>query len=224
MILTWAVKSYLTFVMELKAKHAGGRPRGFDRSAALETAMRLFWRHGYEGVSFQQLTTAMNLSAPSLYAAFGNKAALYRECLDRYIAMRGGLDLSFLDDHLTLSAAARALLDGTAEGLLDPAGEIGCMVNTGMMASHPDHAELAGELVERRTAFRRLLAAKLLRWVDANRAESLSRYLSAMMQGMAVQARDGATVTDLKAIAEEACSSLDQVDASGACVQKQILD
>ena len=192
-------------VMELKVR---GRPRGFDREAALETAMRLFWRHGYEGVSFQQLTGALRLSAPSLYAAFGNKAALYRECLDRYAALRGATNLSFMDEQPTLADAARTLLDGTAKGLLDPEGEIGCMLNTGMIESRPDHGELADELTARRAAFRGLLAAKLERWVDRDRAASLARCLTASMQGMAIQARDGAGLAELQAIVAEISSGL----------------
>ena len=194
--------------MEPRTKHAGGRPRSFDREAVLETAMRLFWRHGYEGVSFQQLTSATGLSAPSLYAAFGNKAALYRESLDRYAEMRGASDLSFMDAELTIADAARVLLDGTARGLLDPRGEIGCMLNTGMIASHPDHEDLARELIGRRASFRYLLAGKLGLWVDQSRAESLARYLTTVMQGMAIQARDGASLDELQSISREAYSAL----------------
>ena len=186
----------------------GGRPRSFDREAALEVAMRLFWRHGYEGVSFGQLTSAMGLAAPSLYAAYGNKAALYRECLDRYAAMRGASDLSFMDAAPTVADAALALLDGTARGLLDPDGEIGCMLNTGMIAAHPDHEDLARELIERRAAFRRLLADKLVNWVDRDRAETLARFLATVMQGLAVQARDGASLADLRSVAQDACCAL----------------
>ena len=122
--------------MERGEKRGGGRPRGGDREAALESAMRLFWRHGYEGVSFQQLTATLGVAAPSLYAAFGNKEALYREALDRYADMRGASDLSFMDEALPLREAVRLLLDGTAQGLVDPKGEIGCMLNTGMIPSH----------------------------------------------------------------------------------------
>ncbi|MEJ1968557.1 MAG: helix-turn-helix domain-containing protein [Rhizomicrobium sp.] len=190
--------------MKLAGKHPGGRPRSFDRDAVLDTAMRLFWRHGYEGVSFQQLTTELRLAAPSLYAAFGNKASLYREALDRYAEMRGASDLSFMDERLTLVEALRRLLEGTAKGLLDPAGELGCMLNTGLIASHPDHADLARELAERRAAFRRLLAQKLCCWVDGERAENLARYLTTLMQGMAIQARDGATADELQAVINEA--------------------
>lgn len=190
-------------VMEKLTKGSGGRPRGFDRDAALDTAMRLFWRHGYEGVSFQQLTAALGLAAPSLYAAFGNKESLYREALDRYAALRGASDLSFMRDDLTLAEAATLLLRGTADGLVDPGGEIGCMLNTGMIASHPDNAEIARDVADRRGAFRELLAAKLLTWVDDDRAGRLARYLTAIMQGMAIHARDGATLAELLIIADE---------------------
>lgn len=160
--------------------------------------MRLFWRHGYEGVSFQQLTTTLGIAAPSLYAAFGNKAALYREALDRYAELRGASDLSFMDEARPLREAVFLLLDGTARGLLDPKGEIGCMLNTGMIASHPDHADLAQELVQRRAGFRTLLTEKLLHWAPAQQAERLSRFITAVMQGLAIQARDGYSLEELQ--------------------------
>ncbi len=172
--------------------------------------MRLFWRHGYEGVSFQQLTATLGVAAPSLYAAFGNKAALYREALDRYAALRGASDLSFMREDLTLVEATTLLLHGTANGLADPGGEIGCMLNTGMIASHPDNAELARDVADRRTAFRELLATKLRTWLDAGRAGRLARFLTAVMQGMAVNARDGASLAELLAIADEAVAGRDQ--------------
>ena len=205
------VNRYLMPIMEGGAKRAGGRPRGFDRDAALDAAMRLFWRHGYEGVSFQQLTATLGIAAPSLYAAFGNKAALYREALDRYAALRGASDLSFMDEASSLRDAIGLLLDGTARGLVDPAGEIGCMLNTGMLASHPDLADLARELTERRAAFRILLVEKLRLWLSSTEAERMARYVVAVMQGLAIQARDGYTLAELQGVA------VDAVGAIGAC-------
>lgn len=170
--------------------------------------MRLFWRHGYDGVSFQQLTAALGVAAPSLYAAFGNKAALYRESLDYYSDMRGASDLSFMAETLPLREAVRLLLDGTARGLVDPAGEIGCMLNTGMIDGHPDHAELAAELVQRRAAFRDLLAEKLLTWVPRPRARRLARYIVAIMQGLAIQARDGYSLAELQGVVADAVNNV----------------
>ncbi|WP_428376804.1 TetR/AcrR family transcriptional regulator [Lichenicoccus sp.] len=170
--------------------------------------MRLFWRYGYEGVSFQQLTTTLGVAAPSLYAAFGNKEALYREALDRYVTHRVAPDLSFVPETLSVADAVRLLLHATARGLVEPGGETGCMLNTGMITSHPDHAGIAKEVADRRTAFRALLTTKLQVWVDPDRAGRLARFLTAVMQGMAIQACDGATTLELLALADQAASGL----------------
>jgi len=102
----------------------------------------------------------------------------------------------------------RLLLEGTAQGLVDPKGEIGCMLNTGMIASHPDHADLAHELAQRRRAFRELLAAKLCQWVGPVRAQRLSRYIVAVMQGLAIQARDGYSLEELREVVSEALDAI----------------
>jgi AcrR family transcriptional regulator len=201
-----AVKRCLMTVMKIVRNRPSGRPRGFDRDAALEAAMRLFWRHGYDGVSFQQLTGELGIAAPSLYAAFGNKAALYREALDRYAQIRG--DLSCMDEASSVREAVYLLLDGSARSLLDPKGEIGCMLNTGMVTSH---ADLAQELVQRRSAFRTLLTEKLLTWVAKSEAERLSRFIVAFIQGLAIQARDGYNLDELQ---EAVSVALDAVPAT----------
>lgn len=210
--LTLGVNHFLMIVMTSDEKRRLGRRRGFDREEVLDKAMRLFWRNGYEGVSFQQLTTELGLAAPSLYAAFGNKADLYREALDRYADMRGASDLSFMVESLPLAEAVGLLLDGTAKGLVDPAGELGCMLNTGLITSHPENVDLARELVKRRSDFRELLTNKLLAWLPLHRAERLSRYLVAVMQGLAIQARDGYSLEDLQGVVLEALRSVSRVD------------
>ncbi len=132
----------------------------------------------------------------------------YREALDRYAGLRGASDLSFMDERLPLREAVRLLLDGTARGLVDPRGEIGCMLNTGMIASHPDHADLAREFAARRAAFRELLAGKLRAWVPEPRANRLARYIVAVMQGLPIQARDGYDLDELRAVAAEALATV----------------
>ena len=209
--LTRASRGYLTVVME-KLKPAGkpvpGRPRTFDRDQALDVAMRLFWRHGFEGVSFKQLTSELGIAAPSLYAAFGNKEALFREALDLYVARREGADLAFMDQCASLEDAVRELLCGTARGLVEPGGEIGCMLNTGMLAAHPDHLDLIREVAARRRTFEALLGEKLRRWLDAEQARTTATFVYALMQGMAVHARDGAKEADLVAIAHQGSRAL----------------
>lgn len=152
----------------------------------------------------QQLTSAIGVAAPSLYAAFGNKSALYLEALDRYSELRGALDLSMMDQAASLRQAVELVLDATVSGLIDPDGEMGCMINTGMIASHPDNGALVSDLARRRSAFRDLLADKLTRWVPPERAVSLSRFIVAVMQGMAIQVHDHYTEDELRLVANEA--------------------
>jgi len=185
----------------------GGRPRGFDRDAAVDTAMQLFWRHGYEGVSIGDLTDAIGIAAPSLYAAFGSKADLFREALARYDSQLA-LDESVFEGDTSLPRAVRALLRASARAVTREETPRGCMVSSGMIACHPEHAGLADELGARRRALAGRLAERLSRWLDARQAASVARYLSAVMQGMSVQARDGATLEELYTIAELAAQTV----------------
>src|SRR5687768_4018099 len=86
-----------------------GRPRSFDRDAALERAMELFWRQGYESTSISDLTAAMGITPPSLYAAFGDKERLFLEAVERYRCWRGGESRSALDDEKSARAAVARL-------------------------------------------------------------------------------------------------------------------
>ena len=99
---------------------AMGRPRAFDADAALDEAMEVFWRHGYEGATIAQLTEAMGINPPSLYAAFGSKEGLLKAALTRYSARRA----AFMDDVLsapTARAVAERMLIGIADTQTDPA-------------------------------------------------------------------------------------------------------
>lgn len=100
--------------------------------------MRLFWRHGYEGVSLNDLTTAIGIAPPSLYAAFGSKAQLYREALDRYGGIPGAL--LNLDAASTLDEVVATILRQGADAVTDPGGERGCMVSSGMLQCAEEHA------------------------------------------------------------------------------------
>src|SRR4051812_45100840 len=105
-----------------------GRPRSFDRDAALDRAMLLFWEHGYEATSLSQLTSAMGISPPSLYAAFGDKQALFLETVERYIT-RGGADAeALMGDAKTAREAIARFLEASAAKLTDPKFPRGCMV------------------------------------------------------------------------------------------------
>jgi AcrR family transcriptional regulator len=183
-----------------------GGPRTFDRDQAIDLAMHLFWRHGYEGVSLNDLTAAIGIAPPSLYAAFGSKAGLYREALDRYFGLPGAL--RDIGEATTLQETIETLLHKAVDAVIDPNGERGCMISSGMIQAGSDHAELARELAERRNTMREMIAETLGRWLDRERAVSLARYLSAVMQGLSIQARDGASRQELEQVAGEAIAGM----------------
>lgn len=161
--------------------------------------MRLFRRYGYEGVSIADLTGAIGIAPPSLYAAFGSKAGLYRETLDHYAALPGALDGMVGAE--TLEQAVSGLLEAAIRAVV--AEERGCMISTGLIEGATKQQELARELAERRLGLRSRIADGLAQWLDRSEAERLAAYLLAVQQGIAVQARDGATTDDLLTIRDQ---------------------
>jgi AcrR family transcriptional regulator len=194
--------------MEQSTKSRGGRPWSFDRDRAIETAMRLFWRHGYEGVSIGDLTKAIGVAPPSLYAAFGSKAGLYQEALKRYEDTFGLLDVISISSATTLAEAVRRLLEAAVRAVTHPDRELGCMVSSGMIACHPQHAALARDAASRRDAMRERIAQALQPLADKNEVHRLARHLAAVMQGISIQARDGATPVELQEIIEDVVSGV----------------
>ncbi|OHV79475.1 TetR/AcrR family transcriptional regulator [Rhizobium sp. LCM 4573] len=192
--------------MDKLVKKRRGGPRTFDRDQAVDIAMRLFWRHGYEGVSLNDLTAAIGIAPPSLYAAFGSKAGLYREALDRYSGLPRAL--GNLGGTASLGETVETLLDRAIDAVTDPDEELGCMISSGMIQCGEDHADLARELAERRSMMRDTIALKLEPWLDRDRAASLSRYLVTILQGLSVQARDGASRGDLRQVASEVVAGI----------------
>ena len=188
--------------MDKQPRSRRGGPRTFDRDEAVETAMRLFWRHGYEGVSVSDLTAAIGIAPPSLYAAFGSKAGLYREALDRYATLPGALN--GLAEAESLDEAVTGLLRAGVQAVIDPLQERGCMVSSGMIQCAAEHRELASHLAERRRSTRDAIARSLSRWLDDAAAGALASYLGVVLQGLSVQARDGASRQDLERVADEA--------------------
>lgn len=186
-----------------------GRPREFDIDKALDAALLLFWRQGYEGTSLAALTEAMRINVPSLYAAFGNKEALFKRVVDRYIQKPA----SYLPNALKETTARRAaerLLKGAIEMVMHPDHPDGCLLVHGALASGPEADSIRKELSLRRagaeSAVRRRLEqaiaeGDLARDTDAAK---LARYLITIVWGMSVQAAGGATRAQLKEIAEQA--------------------
>jgi TetR/AcrR family transcriptional regulator, copper-responsive repressor len=199
-----AMKSERTAAAPLR-----GRPRSFDREAALDAAMRVFWARGYEAASISDLSTAMGINPPSLYAAFGDKRGLFDEAVTRYQASHGGFAAAALLSAATARDAIEAILLQAARSFSDPATPPGCMVVLAATNCTPDSEDVAAALRERRQASERCIRERIIRGVEAGElgsddAEGLASFYVAVFQGMSLKARDGASRAELEAIARQA--------------------
>ena len=174
-----------------------GRPRTFDADAALDAALAVFWRNGYEGTSLTDLTAAMGINRPSLYAAFGNKESLFRWVMDRY-ADRGRALVAACEAEPTARGFVERLLRGLADRCTGCRGQTGCFLVQGAMK-----CGAAGDKVRRAAATRRHAMGTVLRTrferalgdgelPPATDAAALAGYFSLVIHGMAVHAADGA--------------------------------
>lgn len=192
-----------------------GRPRAFDRGEALHRAMLLFWEKGYQGTSMSELTAAMGINAPSLYACFGSKEALYRETMALYDDYEGGGFGAALAAAPDARAAIEAYLMGSAKLFTRPGKPAGCMVVLSVIQAAGVSEEAACELRDARAEMQRLLEARL-RAEAAKGALPASCDISAIasfyitvQQGMSIRARDGATRAELEAVARGAMLAWD---------------
>ncbi|MDD2658047.1 MAG: TetR/AcrR family transcriptional regulator [Candidatus Pacebacteria bacterium] len=199
--------------MKIIEKRSRGRPRLLDREHALEVALQLFWRYGYEGTSIAELTAAMGITPPSLYAAFGSKDALYRAALDRYEASYGGYAARALTEEPRVrDAVARMFREAVA---VYAAGRepLGCMLAAGAVMCAPEHKDVTADLARRRSAVIAMIKDRFDRAVaDEELAPStdtaaLAAFCAAVIQGLSIQARDGTDRGLLEAVAATALSA-----------------
>ncbi|MBB3730288.1 TetR/AcrR family transcriptional regulator [Nonomuraea dietziae] len=174
------------------------RQRSFDRNQALESAVQEFWRHGYEATSVASLTQAMGIRPPSLYAAFGDKRALFQEAVLRYRETHGAFSTRALAEETTGREAIRRLLMETAAEYTDPAHPPGCLIISGAVNCGPESAEVQEWL----RGFREAAKAALEARIDGPDAPALATFYASVIQGMSTQARDGATREELERVAE----------------------
>ncbi|GAA1087641.1 TetR/AcrR family transcriptional regulator [Nocardiopsis composta] len=188
-----------------------GRPRAFDRDAALAAAVRLFWERGYEAVSLSDLTAAMGIRTGSLYAAFGDKKKLFTEAVQAYRRTPHGDFIGrALAEEPTARGAFERILTQAARHYADPAHPAGCLVISAATNIAPADAEIQELLRGLRNANLAALEERL----RTARAEgelppgtevgALARYYAAVLQGMSQQARDGADAPALAAVARTA--------------------
>ncbi len=191
-----------------------GRPRTFDRQAALTAAMRLFWERGYEGVSIGDLTEAMGIRSGSLYAAFGDKKSLFKEVVDVYgRSPVGGFAGAALREEPTAYGAFARILREAAVIYPDPSHPAGCLAIGAATNVTPQDAEVRAFLRDLRNKNVDGFEARLR---EAQRAgelpteadpRALADYFATVLQGLSQRAQDGATASQLTAVAELALAA-----------------
>ncbi|MBY6239606.1 TetR/AcrR family transcriptional regulator [Methylosinus sp. Sm6] len=196
--------------MKKIGKRPRGRPRALDREEALETALQLFWRHGYEGASVADLTAAMGVTPPSLYTAFGSKERLYQEALDRYGASYGSFTARALAEEPTARQAVERILQESVAVYSEGPAPRGCMLASGAVTCAPEHTKVAADLSRRRLAAISAIKARFDRAViegelaPSTDTEALAAFYAAVVQGLSIQARDGVDRDVLETIAATA--------------------
>jgi AcrR family transcriptional regulator len=198
---------------------AMGRPRAFDVDAALDQAMDVFWRHGYEGATIAELTEAMGINPPSLYACFGNKEGLLKAALDRYSKLRAG----WMEGVCAAASArdvAERMLMGIADKQTDPANPPGCLLVQGGIACGTGSENVPFELAAHRTRSEDQLRERFVRAkAEGDLKESadpaaLARYVSAVSVGMGVMASSGADRDALREVASVAVKAIEAQSAT----------
>ncbi len=184
---------------------ARGRPREFDAEKALGRALKVFWRKGYEGATLADLTRAMGINRPSLYASFGSKEGLFRRALDRYAEGPAAFVSAALDEP-TARAVAERLLGGGIDMLTDSRNPHGCLMVQGALACGEAAESVRREMVARRAAVEEAVRQRFARALaegdlpaDTDPAD-LARYLVTVLRGMAVQAAGGTGREELRRV------------------------
>jgi AcrR family transcriptional regulator len=192
---------------ECQQKRPAGRPREFDRDAALQAAMRVFWTHGYEGASLTELTEAMGISRPSLYATFGDKACLFRETVAAYTVDR---------DHLFEAALALPTAREVADHILrpnptscaNPDNPAGCFLIQGALVGSENSDCMRHELATIRAQGTEQLIERFKRAKDEGDLppeidpRTLAQYVSSLSYGLSVQASSGVSHEQLARVVD----------------------
>jgi len=187
-----------------------GRPRGFDTDLALDAAVDVFWRRGFDGASLSELTSAMGINRPSLYAAYGDKAELFQMALRRYVDRNMG----YVTTALALPTAhevAAAFLLGNAAAVTRPGSPAGCLSVQGAVAT--EGSSQSASLSENRATIQALFADRFRRAIDEGDLaadedpDELATYLITISSGFAIRAADGTSRDSLLALARRAVAA-----------------
>jgi AcrR family transcriptional regulator len=192
-----------------------GRPPSFDRAVALEQAMLLFWRHGYEATSLSDLTRALGVTPPSIYSAFGNKKGLFLEAVNLYLS-GGSSPTAIIDAAPSARDAAQILMEGAAIAFTGDATPPGCMLATSAISVSAEAADVQAHLATIRNGVEAHLRLRIEADVASGAlppqtdAETLAAHTTAIIQGLSTLARDGAARDKLLRVARSAMAAWPQ--------------
>jgi AcrR family transcriptional regulator len=194
-----------------------GRPRSFDRGAALRSAMKTFWKLGYEGASMAELIQAMGINSPSLYAAFGSKEGLFREAVALYLETEDSKGKAVLEGEPTARGAIHAMLRNSIGNLARPGFPHGCLLILGDSNATPGNDRVHQHLCQRRRDIQSGLEARLKRGIadgdlpaDAD-IKAMAAFYMTVLQGLSLRARDGASRAAMGQVVESAMAAWDSL-------------
>ena len=185
-----------------------GRPRTFDRDAALRSAMNVFWRHGFDGASMTQLVEAMQINSPSIYAAFGSKEDLFREAVELYVASDGGSTMRALTGDGDVRDALRSMLAETIQTFTRHDEPRGCLIVLGACHLGPISDPVRTFLRDQRERIRILLAERLLKAKQNGELapeadeKALAACVMTFLNGISIETVDGVSQPTLLAAAD----------------------
>lgn len=187
-----------------------GRPRAFDRDTALLAAMRTFWTQGYEGTSVQDLAAAMGVNKPSLYATFGCKEEIFREAVELYDRVEGKATSQSLKKAGTAREAVESMLRSNARAYVVEEGPRGCMIVLSSLLGAPENESVRAFLADNRLQGEATLRERLAQGmaegdlaVSAD-LDQLAAFYTTVLEGLSIQARDGASIEKLNVIIDAA--------------------
>lgn len=194
---------FIHFLMG-KLMAPAGRPRTFDKQAALQRAMYVFWDKGYEGTTMGDLIDSIGVKGPSVYAAFGNKDAIFLEALNAYKEMIEQGPLKALESETDVFVAISKLLKESAWLSRNPDTPNGCLIMTSAINSTPEHSHIVEEVKSLRQQYKNLLIERFRKAVEIGQlkstvdVEELAEFYLMVINGLAMRSKDGSSMENLK--------------------------